>query len=185
MQCDICKHPGISVDNFTLCPRCLKQVKITKEFLYRTRVPHRSKLQLTVGTGLRKVVQPVFEEVYFSWARNPDTDAIMPYDFYIPGLNLLVEAHGGEHYEFTPMFHEDRNAFIKRQVLDHLKVAFAEDNDVGFLAIDGRKPTTHYSVIHDLHDFCSTDSNLKRRISDFVQPRKAKVGRGKKRRVLS
>jgi len=127
---------------FCLCVRCWQQVKVTYDHLYKTKVYQRSKTQGRVKTCLKRLVKPVLEEVYFPWARNPDTEAMLPYDFYIPSLSLVIEVQGAEHYEYIPHFHGTQQRFQQRLLLDHIKESLAEDNDFNYLAIDGRVPIT-------------------------------------------
>jgi len=78
---------------------------------------------------------------------------MLPYDFYLPSLNLVIEIQGAEHYEFIPVFHGTEQGFINRQLIDHLKESFAEDNDYNYLAVDGRQTITKLSLVHLLKEW--------------------------------
>jgi hypothetical protein len=158
MQCDICRQVGEEIKGtpFTFCLRCWGQVKAGKYYAYKSKVYNRSKVQGQVRMALKKFVAPVFEEVYFPWARSTETNALLPFDFYVPSLELVVEVQGGEHYEFTPIFHRTRQDFIRRQLVDHIKEGAAEDNDLNYLAIDGRQPITSARIGEILKDYVKT-----------------------------
>ena len=35
----------------------------------------------------------------FNWCKNPETNKYLPFDFYIPDLNLIIEIDGDQHFE--------------------------------------------------------------------------------------
>lgn len=53
--------------------------------------------------------------------RNPVTGANLELDCYNAELGLAVEYNGRQHYEFTPAFHANREAFRNQQYRDNLK----------------------------------------------------------------
>lgn len=52
----------------------------------------------------------------------------LPFDFYIPPLELLIEFHGRQHYEYIEHFHKNIKGFEKRKLKDKIKKNYAEAN---------------------------------------------------------
>ena len=58
----------------------------------------------------------------------------LPFDFYIPKKNLLIEYNGSQHYEEAEFF-GGKEKFNKQQKNDELKRKFAKDNKINLLTI--------------------------------------------------
>ena len=136
-KCQVCRRSGLSVGRFVLCARCKRQLSVHDGYLTRRRIK-RSHLQATVGYGLRKLLSPVQEEVYFPWAVNPDTGAMLPFDFFLPSLQMVIEVQGIEHYEFVSAFHSKLSDLHYRIHLDNLKKDLAIKNGYHYCEVDGR-----------------------------------------------
>lgn len=50
----------------------------------------------------------------------------LPFDFYLPECDLLVEYHGIQHYKFTVFFHRTLKGFEEQKRKDKIKKAYAE-----------------------------------------------------------
>lgn len=61
---------------------------------------------------------------------------MMPFDFYIPDHNILLEFQGKQHFVFTPMFHKTIAGFKERQLRDKIKKEYAIDKGYNFLEYD-------------------------------------------------
>lgn len=57
------------------------------------------------------------------------------FDYYIPGLNLLIEIHGGQHYSKCSLFHKDISTFHKQVVVDNLKMNWAFANGYRYVCL--------------------------------------------------
>mgnify|MGYP000135465982 CR=1 FL=1 len=57
----------------------------------------------------------------------------LPYDFYLPDFNLLIEYHGRQHFKVSKssMFKRDFDGIQKR---DQLKIDYAKNNGFNFIA---------------------------------------------------
>lgn len=53
--------------------------------------------------------------------RNPDTHYSFSYDGYFPDLELVVEYHGYQHFEYPNIFHKTEDIFRKQVLRDALK----------------------------------------------------------------
>jgi len=64
---------------------------------------------------------------------------MLPFDFYLPKLNLCVEFQGRQHYEPVQFFGSSlikaEKTFIKTQINDKIKKKFCEENNINFLEI--------------------------------------------------
>lgn len=53
-------------------------------------------------------------------------EKVLPFDFYLPKYDLLIEYHGEQHYEYIEFFHKNYNGFLFRQQKDKIKKDYAE-----------------------------------------------------------
>lgn len=56
-------------------------------------------------------------------------------DFFVPSLDLAVEVHGEQHYNFIPFFHENRKSFLKAQYRDNNKILWCEKNNIDLVIL--------------------------------------------------
>lgn len=56
-------------------------------------------------------------------------------DFFVPSQNLIVEAHGIQHYEFNSHFFKDEKEFQAAQRRDRIKEDWCELNDLLFVEL--------------------------------------------------
>jgi hypothetical protein len=56
-------------------------------------------------------------------------------DFYIHSRRLAVEAHGKQHYEYTPMFHDSEIEFRKSKTRDNQKKEWLTLNDITLIEL--------------------------------------------------
>ena len=59
---------------------------------------------------------------------------LLPFDFYLPELNICIEYNGKQHYEPIEFFGGDEG-FNKQQKRDKLKVKFCNENNIKLLII--------------------------------------------------
>lgn len=80
-----------------------------------------SSLEIKVGdllwkAGIRYVREKSFDELKKGKYR---------YDFYLPDLNILLEVHGQQHYEFNTYFYKNRGEATRAHERDRRKCNFA------------------------------------------------------------
>lgn len=56
-------------------------------------------------------------------------------DIFVPALNLCVECHGRQHFEFVPHFHGSRGSYEKAIVRDTEKERVLRDSGYAFLVV--------------------------------------------------
>ena len=59
---------------------------------------------------------------------------VLPFDFYLPQYNLIIEYDGKQHFEIVPQF-DGEEGFIKRIIHDAIKNQYCEDNNINILRI--------------------------------------------------
>ena len=60
----------------------------------------------------------------------------IPFDFYIPSMNTIIEYNGKHHYEYDAFLHNnDINKFYEQQERDNLKREFCDLNEIKFVEI--------------------------------------------------
>lgn len=78
----------------------------------------------------------VLEEV-----KIPGTGRLALYiDFLIPNLNIAVEVHGRQHYEYVPFFHKTKAGFVDSMRRDALKREWCELNDIELVELKYSEP---------------------------------------------
>lgn len=70
------------------------------------------------------------------------------YDFYLPSLNVLIEAQGTQHYTYSKFFHKKRSDFTKAQERDRRKISYALVHKIPLYCI----PYWDIDSIHTLSD---------------------------------
>lgn len=56
-------------------------------------------------------------------------------DFYIPGMKLIIEIHGRQHYEFTPFFHKNIYDFYNSKKRDRRKIDWCDINGITYIEL--------------------------------------------------
>lgn len=77
---------------------------------------------------------PYTTQKTFDGCRNPNTNSILRFDFFIPHLNLCIEFDGELHYKPVKFF-GGQESFEKAQFLDQVKNDFCTQNKINLLRI--------------------------------------------------
>ena len=56
-------------------------------------------------------------------------------DMYLPTLDIAVEVHGKQHYEYTPHYHKHKHRFGRAKLNDDLKKEWCELNDIRYVEL--------------------------------------------------
>ncbi|KKN98958.1 hypothetical protein LCGC14_0142030 [marine sediment metagenome] len=96
----------------------------------RTRGKSKSQFQYEIG---QQLVQQYPHDVIFEEVIVPGEGFIL--DFFIPSLDLVVEAHGRQHTEHIKHFHKTKRAFHKQQTTDQNKRDWCNLNGFRLLEI--------------------------------------------------
>mgnify|MGYP005825824799 FL=1 len=72
----------------------------------------------------------ILEEVSLVGSKTDRRRSTLRADFFIPNRNLIVEAHGEQHYKFNNFFYKNKLAFYKAKARDAEKREWCELNDI-------------------------------------------------------
>lgn len=64
-------------------------------------------------------------------------------DFYIPLVNIVVEVHGEQHYEYNEFFHGSKSNFLAGKQRDNNKRLWCELNNISYVELP------HYESIKE------------------------------------
>jgi len=75
-------------------------------------------------------------EYKFDKCFNPKTNKKLPFDFYLPKYNLIIEYHGEQHYKKMGDYFEKRNGGLeKRKYRDLIKEEFCYQYKINYIVI--------------------------------------------------
>jgi hypothetical protein len=74
----------------------------------------------------------------------------MPFDFYLPNYNILIEYNGQQHYEFVQYIHKSYERFIEQQERDIIKSQYAIDHNILLLTISYKDINKIDSILQQL-----------------------------------
>lgn len=75
----------------------------------------------------------IYEEVTLTGCRG--VGATLVADFLIPSMNILVEVHGAQHYEFTKFYHKTEANFDIHKKNDAIKEEWAKNNNIKYIVL--------------------------------------------------
>lgn len=81
---------------------------------------------------------------------------LLPFDFYLPNHNMVIEYHGQQHYEFVKFFHRTYDHFELRVLRDNIKQQYCENNGIRYIQI---KYTDYESIDSILNEELNTPLN--------------------------
>jgi hypothetical protein len=61
--------------------------------------------------------------------------SMLPYDFYLPELNMCIEFQGIQHFEFKKFFHKTINGFNKQLERDEIKKQYCDKSNIKLILI--------------------------------------------------
>ena len=104
-----------SFKNGTRCPKCntSKGEKVIEDYLTKNNIEY-------------------IPQYRFSDCRNL---LPLPFDFYIPSLNVCIEYDGEQHFKIVNYFNDTEEDFKERQRLDNIKTQYCSDNNIKLIRI--------------------------------------------------
>ena len=133
--------PGSSKEIYIKCPDCGRIRKTTPKTVY-----HTHSIGCSCGDGIsypEKLIESVLIQVGIKYERQYKTDWSQNrvYDFYLPYYNIIIEAHGEQHYRYT-----GRGRSLKEeQENDKLKEELALKNGIKhYIVINCSKSELEY-----------------------------------------
>lgn len=56
-------------------------------------------------------------------------------DMYLPTMELVIEVHGKQHFEYTPHYHKHKHRFGRSKLNDDLKKEWCELNGIRYVGL--------------------------------------------------
>lgn len=67
----------------------------------------------------------ILEEVYMPVLKKKK----LPFDFFIPKNNLIIEVHGEQHFKYIPFYHKTKFDYLRSKVRDNDKKEWCKLNN--------------------------------------------------------
>lgn len=87
---------------------------------------------------------------------------VLPFDFYLPDYDVLIEYDGKQHFEPVEIFGGEKE-FIKQQKRDRVKDDFCENNNQVLMRISYKNLTKLNQVVDKIHFICEKIRESERR----------------------
>ena len=139
------KNEDLKPTNFTrgshqkmwwFCIKCNNSwyVSINNRTSNNTKCPH-----CYIRSKIEEKITKLLQENYILFIRQKKFDTCknkrcLPFDFYLPNYNLLVEYHGEQHYKHT-RYSDNEKLLQDLQYNDKIKEQWAKDNHIPLLII--------------------------------------------------
>lgn len=97
----------------------------------------RSKYHLRARNLLKEIYNSyrILEEVKLPGSTELHRKSVLYLDFYIPTINLGIEVHGQQHYEYSPFFHKSKADFLKSKARDEDKIEWCKLNNIKLITL--------------------------------------------------
>lgn len=123
------------------------QITLNKRYRCKRCIKRESNNEYYVRKYLEEKNIDFIQEKRFDNCRNKN---VLPFDFYIPSKNIVIEVHGQQHYYKTKRFTE---TLEKRQEIDDIKKQYCINNNIKYVEIPywliTQSPTETYKKIID------------------------------------
>ena len=86
--------------------------------------------KLLIKNDIKYIREHRFDECY-----NPKTSKKLPFDFFLPEYNMVIEYHGEQHYVKTGYFDNRAGGLEGLQYRDKIKKEFCIKNDISYIEI--------------------------------------------------
>lgn len=97
----------------------------------------RSKYHLRARNLLKEIFNSyrILEEVKLPGSTELHRKSVLYLDFYIPTINLGIEVHGQQHYEYSQFFHKSKADFLKSKARDEDKIEWCKLNNIRLITL--------------------------------------------------
>ena len=97
----------------------------------------RSKYHVRARQLLKEIFNSyrILEEVKLPGSTELHRKSVLYLDFFIPSINLAIEIHGQQHYEFNPFFHKNKADFLKAKARDEDKISWCKLNNIDIVIL--------------------------------------------------
>jgi very-short-patch-repair endonuclease len=97
----------------------------------------RSKYHIRARSLLKEVFNSyrILEEVKLPGSTETHRRSVLYLDFFIPTINLAIEVHGQQHYDYNPFFHKSKADFLKSKARDEDKIDWCKLNNIRLITL--------------------------------------------------
>lgn len=94
-----------------------------------------SKGEEKIALSLKELNIQNYRQHTFEGCRNPKTNYLLYFDFYLPNQNLVIEYQGEQHYLYSPRGHFDKTSLDNLRERDEIKRKFCKENNIKLIEI--------------------------------------------------
>lgn len=97
----------------------------------------RSKYHIRARSLLKEIFNSyrILEEVKLPGSTEIHRRSVLYLDFFIPTINLAIEVHGQQHYDYNPFFHKSKADFLKSKARDEDKIDWCKLNNIKLITL--------------------------------------------------
>lgn len=94
-------------------------------------------------------------EKYFDDCTSPKTNMKLPFDFYLPQYNTLIEYDGRQHFEYVKKYHGDNKKeglklLAEQQFRDKIKDEYCKENNIKLIRISFKEKSKIKNIIESI-----------------------------------
>lgn len=101
----------------------------------KSRGPFESKGERICKEVVQEIFKKPFRKIRPNFLRNEKTNSNLEIDIYNDDLRLGVEYNGRQHYEYTPYFHKNEQAFIDQKERDEMKYRKCKERGINIIVV--------------------------------------------------
>jgi len=79
------------------------------------------------------------------------------FDFYVPGLNMLFECQGQQHFKFNAFFQGTKEAFISQKKRDNLKIDYIQQEGMYLVYVNYNEEITTALVLDRINEAMNSE----------------------------
>lgn len=116
----------------------------------KRRGPFESKGERICKEVVEELFRKPFRKIRPNFLRNQKTRSNLEIDIFNDELQLGIEYNGKQHYEYTPYFHKDYQAFLDQKERDEMKYSKCKERGINIIIVPHTiKETSIKSFIKD------------------------------------
>lgn len=108
-----------------------------------------SKCEEEISKYLRELNIKYYRQKTFDDCRNPKTNALLKFDFYLPELNMCIEYDGKQHFAASGGWSTPKH-LKETQYRDKIKEQYCQDNNIKLIRISYLQKDNLNNILYDL-----------------------------------
>ena len=125
----------------------------------------KNKTEGKVLSFLQTISSSIISQAIFPWCRNPKTNKLFKYDFYLPDLKLLLEVDGRQHYQQVsnwqaPEIQNERDLYkINQSILNGFTIIHMCQDEIWNDKINWEEQLRKELYLHPIPEFLIISQN--------------------------